>query len=312
MHLDVRPFSLRRATRAVRSRRGFSLTELLVSIGILAILLGVLLPALGGVRQSSRVSACLGNLRQLAQAHSAYMVAHDGAFIDAGLSHEAGGGDGNDDVAWVNQLRPYYGGRSYDGETAAEEAARAEESIPVTRSPLDTSPHWSRSQGGAGVPAAGDRFRRTSYAFNDFLSRRYSPYVAIEGAFAANDRLGRVPSPADTVLFVVLSFAGDYAVSDHVHVADLYNPVDPLLLPTLARRQIQIDAAGGPESDYASRSNYAYLDGSVGTAAFGEVFLPPADRNGDGVVAGAGDFVNRFDPRAAARFTSVAQLADGQ
>lgn len=295
-----------------RARRGFSLTELMVSIGILAVLLGVLLPALGGVRQSSRVSACIGNLRQLAAAHSAYMVAHDGAFIDAGLSHEAGGGDANDAVAWVNQLRPYYGGRDYDGETEAEQAARGEESIPVTRSPLDTSPHWPKSQDGAGVPAAGDQFRRTSYAFNDFLSRRYSPYVAIEGPFAADDRLGRVPAPGDTVQFVVLSFEGDYAVSDHVHMADLYNPVDPLLLPTLARRQIQIDAAGGPDSDYASRSNYAFLDGSVATVAFSEVFLPPADRDGDGAVAGAADFVNRFDPRAAGRFTSVARLANGE
>ncbi len=289
-----------------RPAAGFSLTELLVAIGLVAVLLGILLPALSSVKRSGRIAGCSSNLRQLAQAHVAYMDAHGGAFVDAGLSHEAGGGDESPEVAWVNQLRPFLGGRDYDGETDAEVAAREQEQIEVLRSPLDTSPHWPRALGGAGVPAAGDRFRRTSYAFNDFLSRRYSPYVAIEGAFAADDRLSRVSAAADTVLFVTLAFEGDYAVSDHVHMADLYAPVPPLLLPSLAAQQIQINAAGGPADGWDARSNYAFLDGSVRTSRFGEVFLPPADLDGDGVIAGAADFVNRFDPRAAGRFASVA------
>lgn len=52
--------------RETAERSGFSLVELLVVIGIVGTLLGMLLPAVQAVRESSRRTACCNNLRQCA------------------------------------------------------------------------------------------------------------------------------------------------------------------------------------------------------------------------------------------------------
>jgi prepilin-type N-terminal cleavage/methylation domain-containing protein/prepilin-type processing-associated H-X9-DG protein len=59
------------------SRHGFTLTELLVVLGTLAILAVMLLPALAGTQPRSKAYQCLNNMRQLALAWTLYAGEHN-------------------------------------------------------------------------------------------------------------------------------------------------------------------------------------------------------------------------------------------
>jgi prepilin-type N-terminal cleavage/methylation domain-containing protein/prepilin-type processing-associated H-X9-DG protein len=67
--------------RQFSRRRGFTLVELLVVIGIIALLISILLPALNKAREASRVAACLSNLRQLGNIHATYVAENKGYII---------------------------------------------------------------------------------------------------------------------------------------------------------------------------------------------------------------------------------------
>ncbi|MBX3363344.1 MAG: prepilin-type N-terminal cleavage/methylation domain-containing protein [Phycisphaeraceae bacterium] len=57
---------------------GFTLIELLVVVSIVALLLGIVLPALSGAREAARAAGCLANHRQVATIITMYADQNDG------------------------------------------------------------------------------------------------------------------------------------------------------------------------------------------------------------------------------------------
>ena len=89
-------------TGVVRSkefnRRGFTLVELLVVIGIIAVLISILLPTLGRARRAARATQCLSNVRQISTSFLLYIQENKSKFSPY-FHHPQ--------IEWMNQLMKY-------------------------------------------------------------------------------------------------------------------------------------------------------------------------------------------------------------
>src|SRR5688572_14184333 len=64
--------------RPASRHAGFTLVELLVVIGIIALLISILLPALNGVRRRAQSTACMSDVRQIFMAMSMFATDNKG------------------------------------------------------------------------------------------------------------------------------------------------------------------------------------------------------------------------------------------
>ncbi|MBX3387830.1 MAG: DUF1559 domain-containing protein [Phycisphaeraceae bacterium] len=101
----------------MRIRRAFTLIELLIVIAIIATLIGILLPALAGARESARTTKCMANLKSIGTSLTLYADNNRGTFPYWSAWHYWGvagtpddGKNGDDPgPGWTEQLLPFSG-----------------------------------------------------------------------------------------------------------------------------------------------------------------------------------------------------------
>lgn len=204
----------------------FTLIELVVSIAVIALLMGLLLPALGGARDSARQTLCASNVRQLALANDLYAGDHAERFAPGAADmlanlHRWHGSRASPSAPFTSlggALTPYLG----SDDAAPTIAIRTcPEFVGVQLALAEARLGFERSAGG--------------YGYNNAFIGADRARTAAPGAAhlwtISTDRLGsprqRFHSPARTIAFADSALADGNAVTSIIE----YSFLEPRFWP---------------------------------------------------------------------------------
>ncbi len=189
----------------IRYRQAFTLVELLVVISIIALLMGLLLPALARVKRQAQSTVCKNNLRQMGLATMLYVEDNEDRLPYAwGVSHNANTNN------FQTLLIPYVLKDKFNADQNTRDSDFAKN---VFRCPTRLKENHFRNN--VEYPGTGNPWK-ISYGMNQYTSLNF-PVPG--GGFPSADTAKHftVPNPAATLLIADLSYELNHPAIIRLH-----------------------------------------------------------------------------------------------
>jgi prepilin-type N-terminal cleavage/methylation domain-containing protein/prepilin-type processing-associated H-X9-DG protein len=277
-----------------RFPRGFTLIELLVVVGIIAVLIGILLPSLGRARATARKAFCMATLKQWGIGYSLYAESFGDVlpFTGAGDGNNASGALGywDDTSYWANAVPAMLSsaGKTYNDLQLDDKAglvplpAAGKNSIFVCPEAISVQPgligdlplldgcfQLYAREPGATVPS-------TRKVFWCYVTNSKIDNSLTQGAVLIQDMQHPVAVPHPIVKRSRIRVA-ENTVPFMVEKMMSPNELNPAYTDSIARGKTTWTRLAGR---HFGGGNIAFVDGHVGWFSYKDLSTPTGDTNG--------------------------------